>query len=179
MTLQWLRQEVKKKPETVDWFQVQETANILYRKYNKSNLTLQLSKGFINIVRVNYSWSSSKFSDEIKQFHPNAKVITASTQAAANKYIKDKTITSETIKDELIVILTDKSTIDCLFNGERKMKLPMLKFKLTENTSYSKENKERKTIMTWKGEGMKPVKWEKGKGLAIKRDDILTAIFNN
>lgn len=177
MTLEWIRKEMKKKPENIDWFQVQETANLLYKEYNKSNLTLKISKGFINIVRVDSYWRMNEYAKEVKQFYPNAKILTVTTQAAANKYIKDKTITMDSIKDELIVILTNKNTVDCLFNGERKLKLPILKFKLTEGTS-SKDGV-RKSIITWKGEGMKPVKWEKGQGLAIKRDDILTAIFDD
>ncbi len=176
MDLKWLREEIANNQEDINWLDVLNTVNKIYKEENDKKSFLGINKGFINFVKV--SWSH-----EIKQMYPNAKIYQVGTQSKAIKLIKPTKdnpaeVDKKTISDNIIVFISDKSTIETIFN---RYKLPFVKYigAITSKRVVSPDgNKsESKTYYRWRRDGERSIQWGKGQGLSIKRDNLLEELF--
>jgi hypothetical protein len=183
MDLKWLREEIAKNQEDINWLNVLDTVNKIYKEENDKKSFLGISKGFINFVKVSWSHYGTELANEIKQMYPNAIIYQVGTQSKAIKLIKptkDKPaeVDKKTISDNIIVFISDKSTIETIFN---RYKLPFVKYigAITSKRVMSPDgNKsESKTYYRWRRDGERSIQWGKGQGLSIKRDNLLEELF--
>jgi hypothetical protein len=154
-----------------------DTAKKLYDEENKKKSILGLSKGYVNFLKVSYTFYGRELSQEILLIYPNAKIYTVSTQSALNKMVKDNIINRETISNNLVIVISDKLTVETIFN---RHKIPYFKFiggSTTRSYKQSDGTQKRENRFTWRKEGDKGFSWEKGTGLSLKRENILEALF--
>lgn len=179
MDLNWIRQEVSKDENDIDWMSIIDVANILYKDQNKKTSLLGLSKGFVNFIK---SSPYSNIIEEIKSIYPNAKIFKIKSQSEAINLIKSvrgvlPEVNRQVIMDEIIVFISDKNTIETAFN---RYKLPYIKYIATgyHKKIVSTDGKsDYKNYYRWKRDGEKSIVWERGQGKSIKRDNLLDELF--
>jgi hypothetical protein len=183
MDLNWLRKEIAKNQEDINWLDVLDAVNKIYKEENDKNSFLGISKGFVNFVKVSWSHHGTELANEIKQMYPNAKVYQVGTQSKAIKIIKPTKdnpaeVDRKVITDNIIVFISDKNTIETVFN---RYKLPFVKYmgaRASKRVTSPDGKSEVKTYYRWRRDGERGLKWEKGQGLSIKRDNLLEELFD-
>lgn len=176
MTLEEIRKEVLKEQDQIDWVSIMISAKTIHRKVNENKSFLGLNRGFINVVRVP-SWQSKEYIAELSTiYNPNdITFIDAPIQAKLLKVLKEGTLVNEdTIKNKLIVVLTDKMSIETLL---ARKNLLFLKFSMSMNSERIENSTQRITKCKWKKQGEKTITWIKGQGVSIKRDNILDELL--
>lgn len=183
MDLNWLRKEISKNQEDINWLDILDTVNKIYKEENDKNSFLGISKGFINFVKVSWLHHGNELANEIKQMYPNARIYQVSTQSKAIKLIKptkdqSAEVDRKIITDNIVVFISDKNTIETVFN---RYKLPFIKYISSISTKkiISPDGNSSKyfTYYRWRKDGERGIKWEKGQGLSIKRDNLLEELF--
>lgn len=91
---------------------------------------LGFSLGFLNFIKGS-PYSAGGISNEIKIIYPNIKIFIIRSQSQLIKMIKDGQISRETISKDMIVILSDKTTLETAIN---RYKIPYCTFKFAETT---------------------------------------------
>lgn len=174
MSLAWIRKEVAKSPSKIDWLRVIETARDIYREENESESILGLSKGFLNFVKLSSYYDSKNIAAEILSiYNPNdVEILYGTYHNTVAKFIKEGKISQKTINEKIVVLLTERTTVERLFG-----QLPVMRFK----SSYSYKRVPGSpsiSLCKWKKDGEKGISWEKGKSVALKRDNILDDLFS-
>ena len=178
MNLDWLRKEVLKEQNEIDWIKVSDLSKKFYNEENQKNSVFGLSKGFVNFIKVSYMHFATEFSNELHLIYPNVKIYQCKTQSALIKVIKDGVITRDSIRNDLVVVFSDKLTVETVFN---RYKIPFFKFNAArsyrsykqEDVSYKREDR-----FSWRKEGEKGFTWKKGTGLSMRRENILESLFD-
>jgi len=162
-----------KDPSEINWLGVSEAAAKLYAEKNNENSILELSRGFVNFVKSNSEYNCGDIKAEVKLIHPNAKIYTTNFQSTVVKMLKDGDLNRDIISDELVVIISDKSSVEtALVTYE----MPVLRFTSSITTRIA--NGKCTDTFSWKKNGGKRIKWEKGKGKAIYRDSKLSNLLD-
>lgn len=179
MNFDWLKEELKKEQENIDWLVVMDTAKKLYDEENKKKSVLGLSKGYINFLKVSYIHYGRELSTEIRTIYPEARIYTVSSQSSLIRLIKEHEITRESISNNLTIIISDKLTIETVFN---RYKFPYFKFiggTTTRSYKQSDGSEKREIRFTWRRDGDKGISWRKGTGLSMKRENILETLLED
>ena len=173
MDLNWIRAEVQKNQEDIDWLSIVDISRKIYDIENKKKSVLGLSRGYINFVKVT-DYYGNKISDALYLIYPKIKIYKVSTQAQFNKMFKDGILNKKIMSDELVVILSAKSIENVLTRN----KIPFFKFiARTINRSYKQPNGsfKRDERISWRKEGEKGFTWSDS--LSLRRDNILENLF--
>lgn len=171
MTLDWLRQEVQKEPNEINWLEVMNTAKSLYREDNENTTVFGLSKGFVNFVKCRSTIYSNDLRNELlKIYKPDDLLfITVDKQSDLNKMLKGSQISSDVLSRKLIIVFTDKNTVEPLFN---KYNVPYLKFNFSRTWTTPK-------VFKWKKEGSKQIVWKLGEVLSFKRENVIEELLSD
>ena len=185
MTIDWIRKELEKYPEKVDWLAIAGASTKLYKEYKTPENFLGLKKGFVNLVSCNYYWHNGwKCFDEeafIKSLCPDAIIIKAQLQSDVVNYVKDLTIDGfkKAFTENMFIILSSKKTVDTYLN---RINIPFIKFRsLIECESIKIKPgsviPEGKPYMKWRKEGSKEIKVKESDIIIHKRDSILEKLL--
>ncbi len=180
MTLDWVRKEILKDQDKIDWMGIINTSKALYKEVNENKSFLGLSKGFINIVRCSYTFNQAE--EELLSIYnaTDVIIIKAGLQSVILDILKSGEIINDfTLSNKIIIVITDKSTIESLLV---KKNIPFLNFTMSIDTMRTKESMGLTTasyITTcrWKKIGEKAITWVKGQAISIKRDGILDELL--
>ena len=178
MTLDWIKSEISKEKD-IDWLGIMNTAKALYKEENEKKSVLGLSKGFVNFIKSTYS--SHEVLSEIKGIYnpDDLVIIEAGYHSKLNSILKEGKINSELLANKYVIVAADKTTIEPLFN---KYNIPYIKFSSNRSSDHFKDENGKsywKITFKWKKQGEKGIKWEKGKALSFKRENILEQIFED
>jgi hypothetical protein len=170
MSISWIRDEVLKEEKDIDWISIINYAKKAHSEKSKNESVIGITKGYINFVKVSYEHYAKIVKDDLQQIDPDLKIYIASTQSQVIKLIKSKVFTFDEIKNDKIILISDKSTIETAL---RRYDISYIKFTFKETRSSNKR------VYIWKKEGKdKGIKWEKDVLLSLKRENILNQLFN-
>lgn len=169
------------KSENIDWLKIIDLAKDAYETENKSNSILGFQKGFLNLFKIGQGyWAFSKIAAQIKIFYPDAEILSFSRKCDCLQYLKK---TKLNLSDKLVIIITDKTTIEPIMT---QLNIPYLKFTGGEATS-SKKIKDESGKETYhyeyffrikKDGDKKGFKWKKEDTKSLNRDSKLLEIFD-
>ena len=182
MDLDWVRKEVKKSPDKIDWLKIMDAAKEIYKEDNEKKSVLGLSKGFLNFIKSSYYDANSIMADINTIYNQNDIVyIKGAYHNDALKALKEGKITKETIIEKIVILITDRTTVEKLLH---QYSIPYIKFSTSVNSKRVGKpipgvKAEFITTRRWKKEGQKGISWVKGQALALKRENVLDDLFND
>ncbi len=176
-TISWMKKELLKSPDKIDWLSIAEKSKKLYKEINDKESFLGISKGFVNLVRTSI-YDTKEIISDIQLVYPTANIRVVKYCTDINKLIKNGDIKTLLEEDVPLILLTDRATVEMTLP---KNQIPYLKFSATKKSKSTvdvngKRTYERST--NWKKAGEKPITWKTGGLVSIKRDNILELIFN-
>jgi len=182
MTLDWVRQEILKDQDKIDWMGIINASKVLYKEINENKNFLGLSKGFVNIIRTSHFSKFNRVEEELNSiYNPDDMIIIkAGLQSILTNIVKsDSTINDYTLSNKIIIVITDKSTIESVLV---KRNIPFLNFSMSLNTTRTEESMHLPTptyitMCSWRRRGEKSITWIKGQAISIKRDGILDELL--
>lgn len=162
----WVKQELSKE-KGIDWLGISEKSKLIYKAEAKSTV-LGFSKGFVNFVKVSSWYSIDQYINELRQIYPSANFIKSTKQYQVVRMVKEHTFSRENIDGSLTILLSDKNTIETVFN---RYSIPYINFGLRYDGYGGKNN------FSLTRPGHDTIKWVKGQGVSFKRENILDQLL--
>lgn len=173
--IEWLRSEVSKDINDIDWIKVVRTSNILYRQKNDQSSYFGITKGYVNLIKVAGMYSVNELSIELKKIYGNDNVLLPSNSHKVIGMIKEGIITTNTIAEKPILLFTDKNTVESVFHRHG---IPFIKFNVSDRNLRQSDGTHKRTY-TWKRENDKSIKFDKNEFISINRDGILSSLLED
>jgi hypothetical protein len=173
--LEWLRSEVLKDINEINWIKVVRTSNLLYRQKNDKSSYFGITKGYVNLIKVGGIYSCRELAIEMKKLYGDENVLLPNNSHKVVHMIKDGIITTDTIVQKPILLFTDKNTVESVFHRHG---IPFIKFHLSDK-GYKHEDGTYHRVYNWKRENDSPIKFEKNDFIAINRDGILSTLLDD
>jgi len=176
-TISWMKKELIKSPDEIDWLTIMDKSQKMYREINDKKSYLGISKGFVNLVRTQI-YNTNKIVEDIKTIYPNANIKIVNSCSVLIKLIKSGEIETMINGSSPLIILTDKATVELTLP---KNKIPYLKFTASGKSKSIIDSSGKRTYensISWKRAGEKTLSWKQGGLVSIKRENILEALFN-
>lgn len=178
-TISWMKKELLKSPDKIDWLSIAEKSRKLYKEINDKQSFLGISKGFVNLVRTSI-YDTKEIISDIQLVYPSANIRVVKYCTDINKLIKTGDIKKLLEEDVPLILLTDRATVEMTLP---KNQIPYLKFSAIKRSKSTLDVDVNGKIIyerytNWKKAGEKPITWKTGGLVSIKRDNILELIFN-
>lgn len=174
MDINWIRQEVKKNIEEIDWIEIIRSSTALYKEVNDRSSVLGLSKGYVNFFKC-AGYYTQHFIEDIKKIYPGVKIVNIRTSHQVAKLINEKIITLDSIKEDLTVVVGDKTTMESVLSRKG---IPFIKFNIGVKRQRDIKTNTYSTTITWKKDGEKGIKIKEGDFVTMNRNSKLDNLLD-